>query len=78
MPRYDTITNNPETLAGLQAKDIDVWVWCPECYREVSLPVEDLMSHLPASFPIPRVGEVLKCSQCGRKGPAVRPDWKTW
>jgi hypothetical protein len=74
--RHTDIT--PETLGGLEAKGLDVWAWCPQCYREKSVSVETLRQCLPESFPVPSVGQRLVCSECGKKGVEARPDWKNW
>jgi hypothetical protein len=76
MPRNEAPTN-AETLNGLKSKGLDVWSWCLACHREAVVPVDVLLAKLPGGYAVPDVGKVLRCSECGRKGPAVRPNWIT-
>ena len=77
MSRHQQETTPPETLSGLQTKQVGIWAYCERCEHSASIDIEVLLERLPGSLGVPDVGKKLKCSECGKVEVFARPDWKT-
>jgi hypothetical protein len=63
------------TLAELAGQEVDVFCWCNRCGHNAVIGTGRLIATLGADFPVPEVGARLRCSRCGAKEVATRPDW---
>lgn len=65
----------PMTLGVLSSQGIDVFCWCNRCSHNLSLGSAELVATLGPKIPVPEIGARLRCSGCGSKDVATRPDW---
>jgi hypothetical protein len=63
------------TLGQLAAQQVGVFCWCNRCGHNASLAAAQLITRLGPACPVPEVGAHLRCSGCGTKDVATRPDW---
>jgi len=63
------------TLGEIAAQGLGVFCWCNRCGRNAVLASDRLAAALGGDFPVPEVGARLRCSDCGAKDIATRPDW---
>lgn len=64
------------TLLGEICKDhIDVFCWCNRCGHNATISSRRLAAELGPTFPVPEIGGRMRCSGCGSKDVAARPDW---
>jgi len=63
------------TLGELASHRVDVFCWCNRCAHHAVLPVATLTAQFGPAFPVPEIGSRLRCSGCGAKDVATRPDW---
>lgn len=63
------------TLGDLAARDLGVFCWCNRCSHHASLTAATLAAQLGPHFPVPEVGGRLRCSSCGARDVASRPEW---
>ena len=64
-------------LGDLLERDVGIFCWCNRCGHNASLDSRRLVAELGPVFPVPEVGARLRCSGCGSKDIATRPDWKS-
>ncbi len=65
----------PATLATLEAHGVGVFCWCNRCGHHARLPLGPLIAELGPNHPVPELGARMRCSGCGSKDVATRPDW---
>ena len=65
----------PVTLADLAAEGRRIWAWCNACGHNGTLGAQALIERLGAQFPVPEVGQRLRCDRCGGGDIDARPDW---
>ena len=63
------------TLAELAQQGLGVFCWCNRCGHSATVATALLQAELGPDFPVPEVGARLRCSGCGSKDVATRPDW---
>jgi hypothetical protein len=63
------------TLGELRGEGLGVFCWCNRCGHSASLDSGRLAAEFGPSYPVPEVGAGLRCSGCGSKDVATRPDW---
>ncbi|MGE0256135.1 MAG: hypothetical protein AB7N54_06975 [Alphaproteobacteria bacterium] len=63
------------TLGDLVARSIGVFCWCNRCTHHATLAAATLSAQLGPHFPVPEVGGKLRCSGCGARDVATRPEW---
>ena len=63
------------TVGDLVAHQVDVFCWCNRCTHHAVLSVQMLMAQFGSAMPVPEIGARLRCSGCGSKDIATRPDW---
>ena len=68
---------HPVMLGDLSARRIDVQCWCNRCPHHGILPVSMLIASFGPDCPVPEVGARLRCSGCGSKDIATRPNWSS-
>lgn len=62
-------------LGDLKARDVDVFCWCNRCGHNAVVEIDRLLLELGPAYPVPEVGTKMRCSGCGCKDIATRPDW---
>ena len=70
-------TIRPILLGELQRRAIDVQCWCNRCPHHAILAVTMLVGRFGSNCPVPDVGARLRCSGCGSKDIATRPNWSS-
>ncbi|MEK9661481.1 MAG: hypothetical protein VW644_07085 [Alphaproteobacteria bacterium] len=68
-------TIRPVVLGDLREQGIDVQCWCNRCPHHAILPTEMLLVRFGAGYAVPEIGVHLRCSGCGSKDIATRPNW---
>jgi hypothetical protein len=63
------------SLGDLAREGVGVYCWCNRCSHSASLAIDPLLGALGPAFPVPELGARLRCSGCGSKNVATRPDW---
>lgn len=63
------------SVGDLVPHKVDVFCWCNRCTHHVVLGVQMLMAQFGSNMPVPEIGAHLRCSGCGAKDIATRPDW---
>ena len=71
----EEVGRRPMVLSGLVEQSVDVFCWCNRCGHNAVVAAEQLIRQLGPDFPIPEVGAQMRCSGCGGKDVATRPDW---
>lgn len=62
-------------LGALADRGMDVFCWCNRCGHHAVVPTIQLMRQLGAGCPVPEVGAAMRCTSCGSRDVATRPDW---
>ena len=62
-------------LGDLAATEVGVFCWCNRCGHNAVVATGQLIGELGPGFPVPEVGTRMRCSGCGSKDVATRPDW---
>ena len=62
-------------LAEIQVHNVDVFCWCNRCGHNATISSSRLAAELGPTFPVPDIGSRMRCSGCGSKDVAARPDW---
>ncbi len=65
----------PMTLGELEAKAVAVLCWCNRCSHCASVSAAVLTAQLGPQVPVPEIGVHMRCTGCGSKDIATRPDW---
>lgn len=66
---------SPATLGELVTARVNVICWCNRCGHHAVTDSSLLAAQLGPHFPAPEVGTQMRCSSCGCKDIATRPDW---
>ncbi len=61
-------------LGDLAARSQPLLCWCNRCAHAARLDSALLCAALGPHFPVPEIGARLRCSNCGAKDVATRPD----
>ncbi len=67
--------SGPVTLAQLLDQGLDVFVFCNRCGHNAVLATQQLIGRLGGQMPVPEAGGRMRCSACGSKDIATRPNW---
>ena len=67
--------HDPTRLFYLIDQKLRMFVWCIRCHHHAAVEASLLIEKLGANFPIPRVTQHMKCSQCGNRKVTVNPNW---
>ncbi len=62
-------------LGELAAAGVEVFCWCNRCGHNAVVETAPLMAELGPGYPVPEVGARMRCTGCGSKDVATRPDW---
>jgi hypothetical protein len=62
-------------LGDLTCESIDIFCWCNRCGHNAVVATAVLIARFDPTVPVPEVGARLRCSGCGSKDIATRPDW---
>ena len=65
----------PETLADLAIKKLDVFVWCNRCSHHAVVSTALLIARLGPGCAVPAVSASMVCRSCGARDVATRPHW---
>ena len=65
----------PMALGALADQAIDVFCWSNRCGHNAVVATERLVRQLGPDYPIPEVGAQMRCTGCGGKDIATRPNW---
>lgn len=65
----------PARLGSLADRSVDVFCWCNRCGHNAVLATDLLMRQLGPAIPVPEIGAHLRCTGCGSKDVATRPNW---
>ena len=71
----EEVRRRPVILATLAERGVDIFCWCNRCHHNAIVPNRQLIGQLGPDFPIPEIGAQMRCSSCGSKDIATRPDW---
>ena len=71
----DGQSGRPATIGELAANQIDIFCWCNRCSHHAVAASTVLAGQLGPGFPVPEVGARMRCSSCGSKDVATRPNW---
>ncbi len=63
------------TLGELVTHQVDVFCWCNRCTHHAVLAAPMLVAQFGPNYPVPEIGTGLRCSGCGTKDIATRPNW---
>jgi len=63
------------SLGDLARDSVDVFCWCNRCGHNATVETKTLIAQLGPSFPVPEIGAKMRCTGCGSKDVATRPDW---
>lgn len=63
------------TVGELADRRVGVFCWCNRCAHHAVLETPMLAAQFGPAMPVPEVGARLRCSGCGAKDIATRPDW---
>ena len=62
-------------LGEILQAGVDVFCWCNRCGHNATIPSARLVAELGPTFAVPEIGSRMRCSGCGSKDVAARPDW---
>lgn len=65
----------PALLGTLADRQVDVFCWCNRCGHNAVLPTAQLVRQLGPAVAVPEIGPKLRCTGCGSKDVATRPNW---
>jgi len=68
---------HPVLLADLSIRRIDVQCWCNRCPHHAVLETAMLIVRFGPRCPVPEIGAHLRCTGCGSKDVATRPNWSS-
>ncbi|MEE2688668.1 MAG: hypothetical protein VX430_04500 [Pseudomonadota bacterium] len=62
-------------LGKIMQSGIDVFCWCNRCGHNATISSAHLATELGLAFAVPEIGSRMRCSGCGSKDVAARPNW---
>ena len=62
-------------LSEIMQAGVDVFLWCNRCGHNATISSARLAAQLGPAFAVPEIGGRMRCSGCGSKDVAARPDW---
>ena len=62
-------------LGTLADQGLNVLCRCHRCGHRAVMPAEALIAQVGADLPVPELGAKMRCSGCGSRDVATRPDW---
>lgn len=62
-------------LGDLRADGVDIFCWCNRCGHNATVATITLIARFGPALPVPEVGARMRCTGCGGKDIATRPDW---
>lgn len=62
-------------LGSLAERRIGVFCWCNRCSHSQVMELGMLIERLGTDMPVPEIGARMRCSQCGSRDIATRPNW---
>lgn len=65
----------PERLGPLAARGGAIFCWCNRCAHHARLDGRQIALALGPDFAVPEIGARLRCSNCGAKDVATRPEF---
>lgn len=69
---------NPTILADLQQEGLAVFCWCNRCGHNAEIAVERFLSKVDLTFPVPELGQIMRCQNCQANDIATRPAWPSY
>ena len=63
------------TLGEVAGRGVGIFCWCNRCGHNAVIAGPALAAALGAACPVPEIGARLRCTRCGGKDVATRPDW---
>ncbi len=71
------MAHRPIKLGQLLERGLDVLCWCNLCCHNGVVATGQLIARLGPDTPVPEAGRRMRCSRCGGRDVATRPDWPT-
>ncbi|MCR9220855.1 MAG: hypothetical protein NXI21_11560 [Alphaproteobacteria bacterium] len=71
----DEAARRRAALGDLIPYGADVFCWCNRCGHNAVLPLKAMLARFGPAQEVPALGARLRCSGCGSKDVATRPDW---
>ncbi len=68
-------TRRAAQLGELVQNGVDVFCWCNRCGHNAIVSSIQLTAELGPAFAVPEIGGRMRCSGCGAKDIAARPNW---
>lgn len=65
----------PVRLADLKQDGLLIFCWCNRCSHHAELSADTFIPTLGALFPVPDLGQHMRCSHCNMKDITTRPAW---
>lgn len=65
----------PARLGDMQRDGLDIFCWCNRCGHNAVVATAMLVAQLGPAMPVPEVGARMRCTSCGSKDVATRPNW---
>ena len=62
-------------LGEILQAGVDVFCWCNRCGHNAVVDSHQLAASLGPALPVPDIGVHMRCTSCGSKDVATRPDW---
>ncbi|MEO1249662.1 MAG: hypothetical protein AAFW76_07460, partial [Pseudomonadota bacterium] len=62
-------------LGELASQGFGVFCWCNRCFHSQVLSLDVLIPRLGPDMAVPDIGARMRCSKCGSRDIATRPDW---
>lgn len=63
------------TLGQLVEYGVPVFCWCNRCSHHATIDSGFLAGRLGPQFAVPEIGSTMRCTGCGSKNVATRPEW---
>ncbi len=63
------------SLGDLAEAGLGVFCWCNRCGHSATIAADRLVAEFGPGFPVPELGARMRCTGCGSKDVATRPDW---
>ncbi len=67
----------PATLADMIEDGLLIFCWCNRCGHNAKIDPKPLSEKLSTAYPVPEIGQHMRCSACQTRDIATRPNWPT-